>query len=49
MQFVREFGYASLRSRKQMIIDLLAILIVLGMVLFLVAYPGLKSLFNIFK
>ncbi len=48
-QFVREFGYASLRSRKLMIIGLFAILILLGLVLFLVAYPGSKSLFNIFK
>ena len=45
VQFVREFGYSSLRSRKPVIVALITILIVLGLIWVLITYPGLKSLF----
>lgn len=41
-QFVKEQGFSSLRSRKLTIVVLIAILIALGLVLVLIAYPGLK-------
>jgi len=45
VQFVREFGYSSLRSRRLAIVVLITILIVLGLVLVLITYPALKPLF----
>jgi len=45
MQFVREFGYSPLRSRKPAIVVLITLLIVLGLVLVLITYPALKPLF----
>ncbi|MBU3933573.1 MAG: hypothetical protein KKH11_02760 [Candidatus Omnitrophica bacterium] len=45
VQFVREFGYSSLRSRKPVIVALITILIVLGLIWVLITYPGWKSLF----
>ena len=45
VQFVKEFGYSSLRSRRLAIVVLITILIVLGLVLVLITYPGLKPLF----
>jgi hypothetical protein len=44
-QFVKEFGYSSLRSRRIAKVVLITILIVLGLVLILITYPGLKPLF----
>ena len=44
-QFVKEFGYGSLRLREPAIIVLITILIVLGLVLVLFTYPGLKPFF----
>jgi hypothetical protein len=45
VQFIKEFGYSSLRSRRLAIVVLITILIALGLVLVLITYPGLKSLF----
>lgn len=45
VQFVREFGYTPLRSRKLEIVVLIILLIVVGLVLVLITYPGLKPLF----
>ena len=45
VQFVKEFGYSSLRSRRLAIVVLITILIALGLVLVLITYPGLKPLF----
>jgi len=44
-QLVKEFGYSSLRSRKPVIVVLITLLIVLGLILVLIRYPGLRSLF----
>ena len=45
VQFVREFGYSSLRSRRIAKVVLITLLIVLSLVLILITYPGLKPFF----
>ncbi|MBC8456368.1 MAG: hypothetical protein H8D67_00035, partial [Deltaproteobacteria bacterium] len=43
-QFVKEFGYTPLRSRRLSIVVLIILLIALGLILVLVTFPGLKPL-----
>lgn len=45
VQFVKEFGYSSLRSKRSAIVVLITILIVLALILILITYPALKPLF----
>ena len=45
VQFVKDFGYTPLRSRKLSIVILIILLIALGLVLVLVTFPGLKPLY----
>ncbi|MEA3490225.1 MAG: hypothetical protein U9R44_07840 [Candidatus Omnitrophota bacterium] len=44
-QFVKERGYTPLRSRRLSIAVLIILLIALGLILVLVTFPGLKSLY----
>lgn len=48
VQFVKEFGYTSFRSRKKTTIVLITILIALCLIWLLMGFPGLKSLFQYF-
>ncbi len=43
-KFVKEFGYTSLRSKKPLIVILIILLTVLGLILALITFPGLKAL-----
>jgi len=45
VQFVKEFGSSSLRSKKLSVVVLIILLIMLGLILFLVTFPGLRSLY----
>jgi len=45
VQFVKEFSSSSLRSKKLSIVVLIILLIMLGLILFLVTFPGLKLLY----
>ena len=48
VQFVREFGYSSFRSRKKTTIVLITILIALCLIWLLMGFPGLKPLLQYF-
>jgi len=43
-QFVKDFGYTPLRSERLPVVILIILLIVLGLILAMVTFPGLKSL-----